>query len=148
MMEWLNAREVKNIKNQIKAQWGDSPDFKDYFFLKRRDDRVAMVSRSIEELNVEHINTAGLYILRMVSKEPKLTIEGSQLVGPKATKNMVELTEEELQQWIRGFDIQKEGFAKGFQIIKHKNDYAGCAKHLNGELHNMVPKERRIKSLQ
>jgi len=147
-MKWLNSREVKVIRKKIENQWGWCPPMDDYFFMARRDERVAIVSKEVERLDIQRVNTAGLYFVKIVSGEIKLTIEGSQIVGPKSKKNVVELNDEEVQQWIRGFDIPREGFTKGFLIIRNKNDYLGCTKHSGDKLHNLVPKERRIKSLQ
>jgi len=144
----LGSKEVKELKKKILEQWGCSCDM-DFCFFKNRDNKLFIANRDILKLDLSHlnVNSIGLYFARISHGELKLSIEGSQLIGPKATKNIVELDDEQFWEWIRGLDVAFHGESKSFVIVKHNSDFYGCARHKEGKLMNMVPKERRIRRL-
>ena len=141
----LTSKEVKAIRQLIEKNWGFSEKL-EYAFLQSGKDRVYIVSRDIAKLDFEklHLNSAGLYIAEVKDEQIRLSIEGAQLIGPKATKNVVELSEDEVKQWIKGSDIKKEGDWEGFVIVKYGNDYLGSGKYKEGMILNFVPKVRRL----
>ena len=75
----------------------------------------------------------------------RLSVEGSQLIGNQATKNVLILNQEQTNQWFSGEDIKLESNLQGFVLIKHKDDFLGCGNFTQGTLHNYLGKERRIK---
>ena len=84
----------------------------------------------------------------------RLSMEGSQIIGPYAKKNVLEINKENLEPWVKGEDLIlnheemiKTGKNKGFFIIKHKKDYLGCAKIKEEKAHNLITKTRRLKNL-
>jgi NOL1/NOP2/fmu family ribosome biogenesis protein len=72
-----------------------------------------------------------------------LSIEGSQIIGPKCNKNILELKDEQRELWVKGYDLDIDGDL-GFVIIKNKDDFLGCGKLRNNKLYNYVPKSRRL----
>ena len=105
-----------------------------------------MVNKEISkiELSKLRINTIGMYFCEVNPIGIRLSIEGSQLIGPKATKNITELDEKQGKQWIKGEDLEIEGDYSGFVLIKSNNDYIGTGKYKDGKIFNYVGKERRI----
>jgi len=78
----------------------------------------------------------------------RLSIEGTQIVGPKAGKNIVELDEEDTRKWFKGEDIEKEcENCNGFVILKSGKDFLGTGKYVNGKILNYVGKTRRVSSM-
>ena len=147
-MEWLNNSEMKRIRSLIEKQWGGCPDL-DYYMTIKGGERVFLVGKESAKFDTKglRVNSQGLYFGRLSHGEFKLSIEGSQIVGPVANKNVLELQEQEFQQWIRGLDLEVPGSEKRFVLIKHKDDFFGCARQAGGRLLNLVPKDRRIKRL-
>jgi len=87
-----------------------------------------------------------MYFCEIDNKGIRLSIEGTQIIGQKATKNVVELNEEETKKWFKGEDLDKEcKDCSGFVILKHKNDFLGNGKYSNGKILNYVGKVRRVK---
>ena len=83
-----------------------------------------------------------------LGKEIRLSIEGSQLVGPKATKNIAEITEQQAKQWLKGEDLEiKDNHYSGFIIIKHDNYFLGAGKYKENKILNYVGKSRRINAV-
>ena len=97
------------------------------------------------ELSRLRLNSVGMYFCENDGKGIRLSIEGSQLIGPKATKNVIELNDEETKNWFKGEDLEKEyKDCNGFVILKHNNDFLGTGKYANGRILNYVGKSRRI----
>ena len=145
---FLTTKELKPILALLKEQWGYEEKL-EYAFVLTDKERIYIVNRSIDALDLTklRINSVGLYFAEFRNNELRLSIEGSQIIGPKATKNVVELDNAELKQWLRGEDLEKQNGAQGFVIIKHGNDYLGCGKCKEGKILNFVPKARRLMNI-
>ena len=108
-----------------------------------------MVSKDIRKLDL-HFRTEniGIYFGQIDKRgELRLSIEGAMLVGPTAKKNVVELNDKELEEWIRGINLDKKTGKQGYLILKHGGNFVGCGKAYSEGILNHVPKERRIKKL-
>ena len=144
----LNKKEIKKILESIEEQW-DAEVNLDYAFLKTEKDKIYLVNKDISkiELGKLRINSIGLYFAEIRNGEIRLSIEGSQLIGKKAEKNVLKLNEKEMKEWMKGSDLEKEGNFSGFLIIKHKDDFLGCGKCANGKILNYIGKARRINAV-
>ena len=141
----LNNKEIKEILNLIEKQW-DAKLNLDYVFLKTEKEKIYIVNKDISKVDLGklRINTIGLYFAEVKDNNIRLSIEGSQIIGPKAKKNVLELNEKEVKEWMQGNDLEKETNLSGFLIIKDKDDYLGCGKRRDGEVLNFIGKARRI----
>ena len=142
----LNNKEIKEIYKLIDNQWGAKIKL-DYGFLKNNKNRVFIISKEISKIDLSklRLNSVGMYFCECDKFGIRLSIEGSQIVGPKAAKNVVELDEEETKKWFKGEDLEKEcKDCSGFVILKHNKDFLGNGKYANGKILNYVSKTRRI----
>lgn len=143
----MNSKEVRSILEAVKQQWGAglSPGCG---FLEGKDGDIFLISRDIEKLDLERlrINSLGLYFGQFRNNELRLSIEGSQIVGKAATRNIVELDDSEFRQWLGGNELEKSlsTLGSGYVIIKHNSDFIGCGKYKDGRMLNFVPKARRV----
>ena len=144
-MKWLSSKEVKRILKQLKEEYEAEP-LLDYQFLINHEDKVYIINNEIKNINfsILRTNTIGLYIGRLVKNELKLSIEGSQLIGPEAKKNVLEVDDKQARDWLKGVEIEYKGDLKGFVIIKNKDTYIGCGKAVTDKILNFIPKTRRI----
>ena len=170
----LNSKEIKEIFQMIENQWGAKVKL-DYGFLKNNKNRVFIVSKDISKIDFSklRLNSIGMYFCEIDSKGIRLSIEGTQIVGPKATKNIIELDEEETKKWFKGEDLEKEcKDCNGFVILKNQKnypsnaselvrkltrsqvtdnffvkDFLGCGKYKDGKILNYVGKSRRVNLL-
>lgn len=141
----LNSREIKEILNLIEKQWGAKIKL-DYGFLKNNKNRIFIISKDISRVDILklRLNSAGMYFCEYDKVGIRLSIEGSQIVGPNASKNIVELDEAETVKWFKGEDIEKNcANCSGFLILKHHKDFLGTGKYANGKILNYVSKTRR-----
>jgi NOL1/NOP2/fmu family ribosome biogenesis protein len=144
----LNTRDVSAIEDQLRKQYGYDAGL-EFVFLRTNKDKLYVVSRGIADIDYGelNINSIGCYFGSIDSGgDIRLSIEGSQIVGPHASKNVVELTEDQFERWIQGESLQMDG-DRDFKIVKCGDDYLTCGKIIDGELKNYVPKSRTIKNL-
>ena len=130
----------------VESQWGAKIKL-DHGFLRNSNNRIFIVSKDISKIDLSklRLNSIGLYFCEIDDKGIRLSIEGSQIVGQHAKKNIVELNEDETKIWFKGVDLQKEcKDCNGFVILKNKNDFLGTGKYSNGKILNYVSKTRRI----
>ena len=146
---YIPSRELKHFFKMIEEQYGKVPELFDTLAFIRGKERIYAINRDIEKIDLKQIrvNSMGLYIAEVKNDQLRLSIEGSQLIGPTATKNVCELTKDKLRQWFMGQDIDVDGQYEGFVILKHGNDYVGSGKFKEGLILNFVPKARRLLEL-
>ena len=141
----LNKKEIKEILNLIEKQWGLKLKL-DCAFLRNNKNRVFIVNENISKIDLSklRINSLGMYFCEIDRIGIRLSIEGSQIVGPKTTKNIVEINEKQTKQWLKGEDLEIEGNYSGFVILKHKNYFLGNGKFKENKVLNYISKARRI----
>ncbi len=145
--EFMRSREVKEFLSSIKSQYGAVPSFfETAVFLISGREKIYLITRSVDQFPLDQINlnSAGLYIAELKNGQIRLSIEGAQLIGPFASKNICEVQENKAKDWLQGKDIEVEGSFDGFVIIKQGNDFLGSGKFKDGVVFNYVPKTRRI----
>lgn len=142
----LNKKEIKEILAMIKEHYDAEPDLDYVFILNESDNKIYITNRDLEKIDLEkiRINLIGLYIAEINHGFIRLSIEGSQLIGPYAKKNILELDEKQMKAWMRGEDLDATGDYSGFVIIKYGNDFLGSGKYSNGRILNYVNKARRV----
>ena len=143
----LNKKAIKEILKLIKSQW-DSKIEIDYAFLQDKLNNIYIAKREFASFPLEKIrmHKIGLNIGQIYNNQFIATIEGSQLIGPKAKKNILKITKHESRDWLRGENLTSKEKLKGLVLIKHNNDFFGTGKINNKEVINLLPKSRRLKS--
>lgn len=149
--EFLNRKEIKHILQQLEKQWGFSSDL-EYAFFMNNQRRVALLNKEfalVPDAKLR-INSLGLYFCELMENgEIRLSIEGSQLIGPYATKNVVAVDFFQAKKWMYGQDLEIPlGDVTTFVILKHGDYFLGCGRYKNGVISNHVSKNRRIGTLE
>lgn len=150
----LNSRETKHIVEMLERQYGfaESKAELEYIFMMNKDNRIYIISKDTGKIDLEFIkiDTIGLYFGEVYKESVRLSIEGAQIVGKTATKNVVFLNYEEMIEWIKGNNVSSEDCGRDFVIVKYHNlktgkeDILGCGKYKDGQLVNYVSKSRRL----
>jgi NOL1/NOP2/fmu family ribosome biogenesis protein len=150
----LNSRETKHLLEMLERQYGfdEKKSGLNYIFMMNKDNRIYVVSRdaSMIDFDLIKIDTLGLYFGEIYKESIRLSIEGAQIVGQHATKNVIYITKEDMLDWVKGNDLVFDDCGKDFVIVKHKNvktgkeDIMGCGKYKDGKLMNYVSKSRRL----
>ncbi len=139
----LNSKQRKKIIEYLKEQYGIQDLRLDYVFIQRKD-KIYLLSNKLKDFEIGrlYVNSLGVYFLN----RDRLSIEGSQIIGKKAKKNVVELDKKQIEKWVRGEDVKAEGDYSGYVLVKYKNDFYGCGSYKDGMIKNFIPKDRRIKT--
>ena len=148
--EILNGKRTKVIAELLKEQWGYDHRFETG--LLQKGDDLFLVTKDVCKVDLQkfNVNSLGAYLGEMKHGSLRLSIEGSQIVGPEAQKNVLEIDAEQLRQWLGGKDLElsdsfdcADGEKSRFVIMKHERDFLGCGRIKDGRVLNFVPKSRR-----
>lgn len=101
--------------------------------------------RSLEE--VTPIERVGAYFAKRVENidEVRLSIEGTQIFSDQINKNIFELSDDQVEQWMKGQELQIKTGKKGFLVMKYKGNFLGTGKASEEKIGNFIPKNRRLK---
>lgn len=129
--------EIKETVNQLlEEQFGTRTDLE---FKQMGKEKVYAFKRCGLNIKTDHY---GVYFGKLEKNGLRLSIEGSQFIGPSARKGVFEVEEDKAISWMSGEDI--EGEIRGYVIIKWRNYFLGCGKGNGEKIRNFIPKERRI----
>lgn len=147
-LTYLNSKELKKIKKILLEQYSIKEKL-DYVFYITQNNDLYIINNAMREINIEklRINTIGIYVGELKDDELRLSIEGSQIIGKLAKKNIYEIDSKLARMWMYGLDIPcKENYGKTLVIIKNKEngDFLGSGRYKEGKILNHVPKGRRI----
>lgn len=146
----LNSKEIKHIHQQLEEQFTFTKKL-DFAFLMNQKNKIYIVSKDIGSIDLESFrkDSIGLYFAHQATDGIRLTIEGSQLVGPSAKKNILEINSNQLKEYVRGFELHKRHFKEpeGYYLVKHEDDFIGCIKITQDKILSFLSKARRLKVL-
>ena len=145
----LNSKEKRWVEEKLNEQFGikEIPGT----ILRRGEERLFLFCGSLTPEQIKDIESTipvervGFYFAKIIHEEVKLSIEGTQILKDKITKNIFSIDDEQTEDWMKGKDLPIETGKKGFIIIEHKGDFLGCGKASEKKIGNFIPKTRRLK---
>jgi NOL1/NOP2/fmu family ribosome biogenesis protein len=149
-INFLKESEVENIESLIEKNYKTKIDLKQFLVFCSKE-KIWIVSKDILKLNLKKlkINSLGLYIGKLKrNNKIHLSLEGSQIVGKNANKNIVILDEADAKKFMQGFDIKPKKEINceyhNFVIVKFGDEILGSGLLTEEKLKNLIPKSRRI----
>jgi NOL1/NOP2/fmu family ribosome biogenesis protein len=145
----LNTRDVREIIEKLEKQYDCELEF-DFAFLADPNDKIFVVDRDVAQIDFGklRINSVGLYFGEVTKNgEIRLTMEGSQIVGKRAQKNIVDLDEGQVRSYFLGEEVAVDVDVTGFVLLRFRGDFFGAAKYKEGKILNYLPKYHRTKEL-
>jgi NOL1/NOP2/fmu family ribosome biogenesis protein len=150
-MIFLSKEEVKEIEKIVEKNYGAKFSLKEFLVAKGKEEKIWIASKEILNFDFSklNINSFGLNFGKLKRNDKiHLTIEGSQMVGKTATKNLVVLDEESVIKFMQGMDVKPKEEINceyhNFVIVKYKDKILGSSLLTEEGLKNMIPKSRRI----
>lgn len=157
-MKIQNSKQKKVLRKLLLEKFGFEGELNYEFFMNNKN-KIYLLNRTAAEFPYEQlrVDALGLYFGQLMpGNDIRLSIEGSQIIGPGCNKNVIELDDDQYFLWVRGNELDIDTELTGFVIIKHKNligtyDYHCCGKPIvkqeNGKkvLLNYVPKARYVR---
>ncbi|MFA4953300.1 MAG: hypothetical protein WC584_03685 [Candidatus Pacearchaeota archaeon] len=179
----FSENEKKEIEKKLNEQFGikEIPGI----ILQRGEERLFLFQGSLSEKQIYEleqtipIERIGVYFAKLVEEKDgktkiRLSIEGTQIFSSQINKNIFELNDNQVEDWMKGNEllsdninkeskeslgvggrgvavgqelIQKNGWGtyRGFLVMKYKNNFLGCGKASENKISNFIPKNRRLK---
>jgi len=147
-MKIIHKSEKRKILNQLQERFGISK--LPYLLLRFGKEKIRIYSGNLssQELslldNNLRIENIGLYFAKQQIDGIRLTLDGIQIFKSQISKNILELTDKQAEDWFKGQDLDIK-IDNNFKILKHNNEFIGCGKSTGERITNFMPKERRVK---
>lgn len=147
-MQIIRSSEKKKILEQLEKQY--SIIKLPYLLLRFGKEKIRAYSGNLssEELNILdknlRIEAAGLYFAKQHEDGIRLSLDSLHLLKEQITKNILEINDEQAEQWFRGEDLLIKA-DKSFKVLENRDDFIGCGKSTGEKITNFMPKERRVK---
>jgi len=146
----FNKKEKQDILKALKEQFGITTLFGT--LIKRGTERIFLFQGSLNEKQITKleetvpIERVGVYFAKIQGADIRLSIEGVQLLKDQITKNVFEINELQMQEWMSGNELPIKTGKHCFLIMKHKNDFLGTGKASEEKITNFISKSRRLKN--
>src|SRR3989344_2996233 len=151
-VEILDKTKKKKILNKLEEEFGIKK--LNHLFIKSGNNRLRIFSGSLskEELNTIakkiHVELIGSRIVNIEKDDIRISFDAINIpeIKSQINKNIIEITDDQAKEWMKGNDLDIEIVDKArFIIIKNKEDFLGVGKVQGTFIKNYVPKERRVK---
>ncbi len=145
---FIKSSEKKRILSQLNEQFGIEK--LPYLLIESGKEKIRAFSGSLskEEIlqisRLTNIEQIGIYLLKK-EDTPRLSMDATHLLKSQIIKNIIEITEPQLNDWLHGRDLSIPS-QKGDVMIKYKEDLIGFGRSNGQKLFNYMPKDRRLKN--
>jgi len=112
-------KRIINSKNKVNKYLEDQFGVNiDLDFEIQPNGRVWVGNNHVFGYEINSVLRRGIYFGFIEDDGLRLSIEGTQLVGPVSNKNVIELDREEMTEWMRGYALNKDS-PPGYLIMKY-----------------------------
>jgi len=100
-----------------------------------------LVARDHEAPGIAAVESVGIRFMKTKARYPKLTTPGATVLGPHATRNVVDLTDDQVEPYLaRETFAARAGQAEacagtGYVLVRHRGHVLGLALHREGSAH-------------
>ena len=147
-VEFYDSKRKKKLLEQLHIEFGMSEVPKVLFETGKERIRGFTGDLTIDELynlaDIANVEFMGLYLFRQEERFIRVSFDAMPLFKDQFTHHVVDLTYEQLEQWMHGHNIVMV-LEKGLYVVRHNGDVFGCGISDGRVLINFVPKERRIR---
>jgi NOL1/NOP2/fmu family ribosome biogenesis protein len=135
---------VEKILKEIRNRFGIPEEvFSKWKIVEAGD--LWIMSEEAFKFPIKNFSRKGIRLVRVYRDGYKLTTAGIQVFGKYATKNVLEISAEQVKDYLEGKDLSVGScnVENGQVIIKYGDDYLGSGLYVNGKVKNQLPKGRR-----
>ena len=145
----MSENEKKELERIVEKNYGAKIDLSSFDYYINNRNEIYIVSKSIDERLISIASYVGMYFGRLKRNEKiQLSVEGSQIVGKQANKNIAIVDDENLSRYIEGLECKWSELinceTNNFVLIKNGNDFFGSGILREDKIESLVPKARRI----
>ncbi len=144
----INPREIEEL---IKENYDSDFSLDSFNVFIRKDQKVFLASKGLPMPLIEKSDYLLHFGTIKRNRKIQLSVEGSQLVGKTAKKNIAILDEENISKFVEGLPAKPEKLIDcsvgNFVLVKHGKDFFGSGVLREGYIEGYIPKERRKKAV-
>ena len=147
---FLEDNSRKNLLQELESIYGIPPEiFNDYeFVVQGRMQKIWVVKSAVKRFSLFNLKPVyyGMYFAKKDKTGLRLTMNGAQVFGKAATKNIVDVSKQQYLGYLAGeniTDIKLEGL-EGYVLLQHNNQIFGCGKVFGDGILNFVAKTKRL----
>jgi len=135
---------VEKILKEIKNRFGIPEEVFTNWKLVLAGD-LWIMSDEAYTFPIKNFSRRGIRLVRVYRDGYKLTTAGIQIFGKYATRNVLEISPEQVEDYLEGKDLfmNSSNVENGQVIVKCGDDYLGSGLYVNGKIKNQLPKGRR-----
>jgi len=144
----LSQREIKNLQESLKKQYGVEDAFDGLVLYISGGRRIRATTPETAKLarKLRKVQQIGLYVAKLSKAGVSLSPEGSQLLDDAIKKNIVELSEEEAELWMKAAPLTLHAETEGIYVVGRLGKlYLGSGRvSRDGKIYPQIAKWRRI----
>ena len=152
----LSSKEIREIETIIEKNYGCKVGLHNYRVFMTGEEKIWIASKDIDFGIFDVLKRCyriGIYFGKLKrNRKIKLSIEGAMIVGRKARRNIVVVSEEEAKKFMRGYDVKAKEMIDAelhnFVLVKWKDDFIGVGILREEYVENLVPKARRLVKIE
>lgn len=149
-IKFIKSNEKRKILKELENQYGitELP----YLLIQGGKSRLRAFSGHLskEEMyllsDLTNVEVIGAYAISRRDNDLRLSFDIITLLKDQITKNIVEISDKQLDEWLHGQDLEIPNIPRGLVTIKHNNDFVGAGKSNTEKIFNYVPKERKLRT--
>ena len=149
----VNRSEKKEIARMLEEQFGINEIPGEIVAIGR--ERLFLFLGSLEEEGIKKLESitiierVGAYFAKITDdkgvRRIRLSIEGTQMLKKQIKKNILEISEKDAEEWMKGHELYIKTGKRDFLIMKHNDDFLGTGKASENKIGNFIPKSRRLR---
>lgn len=145
----LTDDEKRRIEELLASHYGIFDGLKNYVAIATGEDRIRITSREVLEFSwrLKRVVNIGLYVAKLVGDELSLSIEGSQLFSSMIRKNIIDLSLDDAERWMRGEPLKLETAPNSrYVVARYRDVFLGSGRvKRDGFVYPQISKNRLTK---
>ncbi|MEM5832146.1 MAG: hypothetical protein QXW01_02860 [Candidatus Aenigmatarchaeota archaeon] len=149
-VEEMNKNEIQNLEKILVKNYGYSIDFSNFRVFKNKEGKIYLLNKiNVNSQIISRASYLGLYFGKIKRNEKiQLSVEGSQMIGKYANKNIAILDRENAERFMEGLNCKWVELinceVNNFVLIKFGEDFFGSGILRENHIESLIPKGRRI----
>lgn len=145
----MSESEKRELERIVEKNYGSKLDLSNYDCYINKRKEIYIAPKNLDEKLIEISSYFGVYFGKLKRNEKiQLSVEGSQLVGKHATRNIAIVDDENIYRFMEGLECKWKELINceknNFVLIKNGKDFFGCGMLREEKIESLVPKARRV----
>lgn len=148
--KFLNSKEKKELTEELEELYGIN-NLNNYQLLETGKKKIRAFSGTLSKEEIIKLSQSirieiiGMYMVSKRDDQARINFDALPILKNQISKNIIEITKEQLEKWIRGQDLEIKA-QRGTIVLKFEEDLVGVGKSNGEKIFNYIPKERKIKT--